>query len=537
MTDSDCITTIPIEKSGYFSKLICDYLEKKPELKAYYNHYPDRAGLAAQIKERKAFQGKHHTDRPTLVNYLKHQYRNINITDKTQANIHSLSDENTFTVTTGHQLNIFTGPLYFLYKIISTINLTEQLQTEHPTYNFVPIYWMAAEDHDFNEINFFNFKSQIISWHTNHGGAVGRLQTSGLEKVLEVFEKALPKGTNGKVLIDLFRKSYLEHHTLAEATLYLVNELFGQYGLVILNADSSNLKRAFTAYAKNDVFKNKAYQKVLETNERLSKDYKIQVNPRKINLFYLTDGNRERIEENNGIYYVLNTEIAFTEKELKIELEKHPEKFSPNVILRPLYQEVILPNICYIGGGGELAYWLQLKSLFKTEKVPFPCLLLRNSAVIISEKQRRKTEKLNLKTEDLFLPQNILITKKTKEISAIEIDFSKQKKHLKKQFEDLYAIAEKTDKSFLGAVKAQETKQIKGLAHLEKRLLKAQKRKLTNQLDRIKILQDDLFPNQSLEERQRNFSEYYLAYGTDFIQMLKTVLDPLNAQFYCITMP
>lgn len=537
MIDSDCITTVPIEKTAYFSDLICDYLRQKPRLKTFYNHYPDREGLAAQIMERKAYQEKNPGNRPALVNHLREQYKNVSATHKTNKNINILLEKTAFTVTTGHQLNIYTGPLYFLYKIINTVNLTEQLGKEHPDYHFVPVYWMATEDHDFDEINFFNFKSQKISWNKSHGGAVGHLDTSGLDKVLEVFKKALPKAENSEYLIALFKKAYLQNRNLAKATLTLVNELFGQYGLVILDADSPDLKKFFSAYAKNDLLKNTVFNKVTETNKKLNEDYGIQVNPRKINLFYLTDRRRERIEEKNGIYHVLNTDLKFTAEQLASELEKNPEKFSPNVILRPLYQEVILPNICYIGGGGELAYWLQLKSFFEAEKVPFPCLLLRNSAVITSEKQRRKMEKLGLNIEDLFLPQNALITKKTKELSAIAIDFSEQKEHLKHQFKDLYAIAEKTDKSFVGAVKAQEVKQIKGLAHLEKRLLKAQKRKLKDEIKRIKILQNEIFPNLSLEERQRNFSEYYLAYGPDFIKTIKAVLDPLNTVFYCITMP
>ena len=199
--------------------------------------------------------------------------------------------------------------------------------------------------------------------------------------------------------------------------------------------------------------------------------------------------------------------------------------------MRPLYQEVILPNLCYIGGGGELAYWLQLKSYFNSENITFPILLLRNSVLIITSKQKDKLKKLGLSFKDIFQKQNSLINNQVKLLSKIKIDFSDQKNHLKNQFKDLHEVAKQTDKSFLGAVSAQERKQIKGLEHLEKRLLKAQKRKLKDDLGRVTDLQNQLFPLQSLQERNTNFSEFYLEYGEQLIQQLVLNLQPLKSEF------
>ena len=215
-------------------------------------------------------------------------------------------------------------------------------------------------------------------------------------------------------------------------------------------------------------------------------------------------------------------------------LQENPEKFSPNVIVRPLYEEVVLPNLCYIGGGGELAYWLQLKSYFDAEKVPFPILLLRNSALIISKIQTQKLRKLNISPTEIFLKQQDLINKKIKEVSKIKIDFSEQRQFLEKQFIELEQLAKLTDKSFIGAVKAQQAKQLKGLDKLQNRLLKAQKRKLSDLVDRITVLQNELFPNQSLEERTRNFSEVYEKHGNEFIETLKSNLAPLDGEFQII---
>ena len=339
-------------------------------------------------------------------------------------------------------------------------------------------------------------------------------------------------GTNKNALEikKLFETAYLQNDNLANATRFLANKLFGKYGLVILDADHKNLKREFIPYIKDELLHQKSFEKVSETIIKLQ-DYTIQVNPREINLFYIENNLRERIILENEIYKVNNTNIQFSEVQILEELEINPEKFSPNVILRPLYQEIILPNLCYIGGGGEIAYWLELKSMFEYHKITFPILLLRNSVLLATQKQSQKADKLGLNWGNLFSKQTDLINNQTQKLSDFPIDFSEQKKHLELQFEKLYAIANQTDKSFLGAVKAQEIKQKKGLDNLEKRLLKAQKRKFEEELQRIKDLQNELFPNQSLQERQVNFSGFYLEFGNVFIDKLFASLKPLEQEF------
>ncbi len=531
--DIDCL---PLEKTGYFSRLICDYVSTNPQLQPLYNRFPNLESFKGQVAEK----GKSYTQghRKILYRSLLSQYEGITASKSTIAHLESLKDEHTFTVVTGHQLNLFTGPLYFLYKIISTINLAKQLKKEFPNQNFVPIYWMATEDHDFDEINYFNFRGVKFQWNKEASGAVGHLATEGLDEVYHAFANAIGGSSNAEELKRLFQKSYLEHPSLTEATRYLANELFKDYGLVIVDGDDRELKRLLIPYMKKDIFEQISFDAVTETTkeiEQLSQDYPVQVNPREINYFYLKDGIRERIIESQGIFHVNDTDISFSREKLMEEMDSFPERFSPNVIARPLYQEVILPNLCYIGGGGEIAYWLQLKAAFDVMEVPFPILLVRNSALLITEKQADKLSRMNISKPDLFLKQSSLINKKIREISNIDIDFSPQKELLENQFQGMYALAEKTDKSFLGAVKAQEVKQKKGLDNLEKRLLKAQKRKLKDHVVRMTEIQNELFPLKSLQERQLNFSEFYLEYGTELIPMLFKVLKPLEQCFSVIT--
>ena len=524
------IKHIPYKNTGYFSSLMVDYLAEKEKLSSFYHRFPSMENFEAQFEEKsRSFTIE---NRKVLVASLNKQYQDFDISEGTQNNIDSLLSENTFTITTGHQLNLFTGPLYFLYKIVSVINLSEQLNKKHSNHHFVPVYWMATEDHDFDEINYFNLYGKKVAWNHESGGAVGELETDGLETLLAILKNEIGASENAKKLTDLFSEAYTKHDNLSDATRYLANELFTEYGLVIIDGNNSELKKEFAPFAQKELLDKDSFSIINKTTDRLETiGYNKQVHPREINLFYIIKGIRERIIEEEETYKINNTQLTFTKDEILKELENYPERFSPNALLRPLFQEVILPNLCYVGGGGELAYWFQLKDYFKSIEVTFPILLLRNSVLLVPQKLSKKLKKLNETIEALFLNTYDLEKKHTQQLSTLKIDFSPQREHLKKQFEDLYELAQQTDVSFLGAVGAQEKKQLNGLDHLEKRLLKAEKRKLKDQIERLTAIQEYLFPKESLQERTINFSEFYLEYGDKLIGQLKKQLDPLVHQF------
>lgn len=526
-------STVKFQDTGYFSKIMCDYLDQQKSVRQFYNNFPNIEGFRNQIHQKsKSFSQE---NRDVLYACLKEQTKNLQLSDLSQEHLLLLKDANTFTVTTGHQLNLFTGPLYFLYKIISAINLAAELKENFPDKNFVPVYWMATEDHDFEEICYFNYKKNRIQWDKDVKGAVGRTSTKGLERVFEKIEENFGHNKHALRLKQLFEDAYLKHPTLTEATRYLANELFAAYGLLIVDGDDVGLKTLFGPYIKEELTQQTCFKKVSETNEVLGASYPIQVNPREINLFYLDKEIRERILFEEDCYKIINTDLIFSEEEIMNLVDNSPEKFSPNVLMRPLYQEVILPNLCYIGGGGEMAYWMQLKNFFDSVSVPFPILLLRNSVLIIDQKQRQKMRALDISEQEIFLNQNDLIKKKVKKISDLDIDFSRQRKELREMFSELKSLSDKTDKSFSGAVLAQEKKQLNGLDKLEKRLLKAQKRKFKEIVSRISLLQDQLFPKHSLQERQANFSEFYEIYGEDLVPVLVSVLKPLELEFDLVT--
>ena len=524
---------ISYRDTNYFNSLFCDYIEGADDLTPFYNNKPSLESFNNQILSKKENFKK--ADRLTLRDVLVKQYSDINISDELKHSINSIADEDTFTVTTGHQLCLFTGPLYFLYKIISTINLTEELKVKYPKFNFIPVYWMATEDHDFEEIRSFKYKDQNIKWESDQNGEVGKFLTSNLKPTLDKFSQLLPNNINSNKLVKLFEESYIKSKDLSEATRKLVHELFQKYKLVILDSNERELKKIFSPIIKNELINNLIFNNSLKTIDDLkNKKYKAQVNPRKINLFYLSKDLRNRIINHKDGFSTDDQKFIWTKDEIINELKIHPENFSPNVLLRPLYQESILPNICYIGGGSEISYWLELKKCFDESDLCFPILLNRNSVLLVKKKQFDKLSKVNTSVNELFLNQNNLIASKTKLLASAKFNFDDQKLFLMKQFNNLREVTKLTDISFLGAVNAQEKKQLKGLINLEKRLLKANKKKYHSDLSRITSLQNELFPNNSLQERSVNFSEFYSEYGENFIKILKENISPLNNKFTII---
>lgn len=314
----------------------------------------------------------------------------------------------------------------------------------------------------------------------------------------------------------MVKKYYKSGDDIQTATFRFVNALFGEYGLMVLMPDNTVLKKTMQTVFEDDLLNQTASGIVEQTSEKLEELYKVQVSPREINLFYLKENVRERIIKNSR-YKVQGTSMEFSEDELMQELNDHPELFSPNVILRGLYQEMILPNIIFIGGGGEIAYWLQLKELFEHYKVPFPVLVLRNSFLVVEKKWQEKINRLSFNTEDFFLSEQELMKRLINRESKNEIHLDGQIRETELLYESLKKQAALVDTTLGQHVDALKTSMLKKLKQLEKKMLRAEKRKFTYQERQIKTIKEKLFPKNSLQERVDNFIPYYAKWGRDFI--------------------
>ncbi len=518
---------IPYEQTGYFSKLIVDYLHNAQPLQSFYNFPPTLQGIKDSISQRKLF--KH---RQLLVDELQKQYNGLTLSGKASENIQLLLKENTFTVTTAHQPNIFTGPLYVVYKIFHTIKLAEELNEQIEDYSFVPVYFMGSEDADLEELNNITINQRKYVWQTKQTGAVGRMTVDkNLLRLINEIEGQLSVLPFGNELIQFFKGSYKEGDTIQQATLKLLNSLFGEYGLIVLIPDNPSLKKVFQPVVEKELKEQFSYRAVSGTTKKLGEHYKVQASGREINMFYLIDNKRERIELRDTKYEVQSLNKEWTQEEILKELDEHSERFSPNVILRGTLQETILPNIAFIGGGGELAYWLELKEVFKQADVPFPVLLLRNSFLVIEEKQNQTIKKLGLTEADIFNDEHALM--------KVIVDTNTNSKYALngelKSFEDLYGILEtrsaNIDTTLTHHVEALKTKAIKKLVELEKKLLRAEKRKFAEQQIQIKKLKSILFPNNNLQERVENISGLYGLYGKNILDSIYHHSKGIEQQF------
>jgi bacillithiol biosynthesis cysteine-adding enzyme BshC len=507
------VSEISYQETNKFSNLVLDYLKKDEKLIPFINHFSTLENFEKQITEKKT----HSIDRVVLIDVLNKQNASLSLSEKSKLNIESLKKNSTFTVTTGHQLCLFTGPLYFIYKIISTINLAEQLEEKYPNNNFVPVFWMATEDHDFLEINHIHLFGKKITWDSKQKGAVGRMNLDGFESLLTELKSVLGTSENANKLISLFEETYLNHDNLADANRYLVNELFGKYGLVILDGDDKRLKEQFISTIKKDILRNGFEESITKCSEDLATKYKAQAHVRPINFFKLSEGKRELIKD------------EITEK----EIENNFVSFSPNVLLRPLYQETILPNIAYIGGGAEVAYWMQLKNAFQQENIPFPILILRNSVLFMDDKQNQKRQALGFTINDLFLEEHQLQKKFVLNQNDAVVCLQDEMDAV----ENIYAsiTAKTTDLGLQNSIKSQQQKQLKSFKQLEEKLLRIAKQKNESSLNQISKIKQQLFPENSLQERYDNFIPFYLEGGDNFIEILKENLNPLNPNFVVLT--
>jgi len=514
--ESSC-SYISYAETGFFSKLVIDYLNHSKELQPFYQNHFTTEGIEAAIKARQAFP----QERNILVEELKSQYQNIFLSNSLEKNIDLLAQENTFTITTAHQPNIFTGPLYFIYKILHAIKIADQLSKEFAQYNFVPVYYMGSEDADLDEIGTTFINGEKYNWQTKQKGAVGRMKMDrAFIALIEKMHGQVGNEQYGEEIISIFKKYYKEGSTIQQATLEIVNEFFGEYGLVVLIPDNKILKRVFNDVVKKELTEQFSHKAVEATIDELQKHYKVQAGGRELNLFYLNENKRDRIELHDSRFTIHDSPLTFSQEGILNELENHPERFSANVILRGVFQETILPNIIFIGGGGELAYWLELKKVFEEVNVPYPVLVLRNSFLLIDEKQKEKIKQLGFESKDLFKDELYLINKIVEKNSANDTSLEKQIDQLKEFYQHIKLIASEVDNSLPQHVEALQTKALKRIIELEKKMLRAERKKFDAEQRQIQKLKSQLFPNNNLQERTENIAGFYAKYGKGLIKIL-----------------
>ena len=517
--------TINRRATHFFTSTANDLVYNQEKFVAFIHQPFSKEAFTRQLLEKENNYSLSH--RRVLVDTLEKDYESVSINQKTKKQLSLLSEESTFTVTTGHQLNLYTGPLYFIYKIFHVIKLAEELKHLHPDKHFIPVYWMASEDHDFEEIKQITLFDEKYSWNTNQKGAVGSFNLDDFDD----FKNSLSKRfENDDTLQALIQSNYKDTDTLSKATFRLVHELFSDYGLIIIDANKRALKTLFSTVMEKELKSQFSNDAVIKTTEKLvDLGYKAQVTPRAINLFYIDDNNhRERIIFDENENFLIGDQKKTLSQLLK-ELKYTPEKFSPNVVLRPVYQEFILPNLAYVGGGGEITYWLQLKGVFDAVNLTYPLIQVRNSIQLFDKNIIKKLNKLNIATKAIF--DDIHQLKKTFVIqeSKEELDFSELEsvgEQLSRQMEDLVATV---DKGLVGYGKSEASKIQKQVNQLKQKMIRHQKKKFDDTLSQIDAVYTKLFPDNTLQERKENMLEWMAKIGKEeYMSVLYRTIEPFE---------
>lgn len=510
-------------ESGQFSARDMAYAEQDPALKKFMAHSPTLSAFAKTIETRI----KHDVDRKTLVEVLTDQYASYGV--KLPENVSALSEKHTFSITTAHQASLFLGPLYYVYKILSAVALSRQLKEVYPDHDFVPVFVLGAEDHDLDEIDHVRLYGEKITWKTNQTGSTGAMSLSEIGEALEKVTSQLGPSSAAKDLKALLEKCYQPSRTLGVATAHFVAELFKDYGVVVANLNDRRFKQNFASIIQREVLEQVSQKRIAEAVSGLEEvGYSQQAHARDINFFYLQPGRRDRLVVTGDRFGVLDTDISWSADEVKAEVSKHPERFSPNVVMRPLLQETALPNLAYVGGGGELAYWLERKEQFAEFGVPYPVLVRRDSAWWIPQKQAKRIQKLGITKQDLLGDEHQLLKRYVTSHNTDNLDFSKELETLKTLFEGLATRAEAIDPTLAPRALSHGALANKQVTKLQKRLVRTLKKQQSESVDQIVALRAALLPGGGLQERKDSFMEQYVLYGNHFFDVLLESFDPLD---------
>lgn len=507
MSSQPSCTVLPLSASGLLSPLMQALAQRDERVREVLGKVPDASGWAASVRARKTFPGF-----PVEVaSAIRRQQAWLGFSPAQERNLLDLEQGRAFTVTTGHQLSVLGGPLFFFIKLAQVIRLSRFAEQMMPDCRVVPVFWMATEDHDLDEITRFRFFGHDLSMAVPEGGlgAVGRLDAA----VVAPLREALSAFRDVDAVLALWDRHYVSGRTLSQATRSLVQEVAGAEGLLVLDADDAALKACFAPWMRRELQEQGAQREVEEATRRLSElgllpSGKGQVTARPINLFYLENLRRTRLVQAEFGVALNDGNKTWSQKEVEEELADHPERFSPNVVLRPLYQEVLLPNLAYVGGPGELSYWLQLTQLFDKEDVPMPLLVLRNSLVYQDFGTCNKWKKLPLGDWDWLLAESVLMEKLLEQAALPEDDFSSIDRSLDGVLDSLKDRLAHADASLGPWAEAEATRIRQQVEQMKGRYRKTRKSSQDLALQHIRKVQQKWLPGGALHERTDNLFQY-----------------------------
>jgi bacillithiol biosynthesis cysteine-adding enzyme BshC len=478
------------------------------------------------------------TNRQTLADALKKQNEQFGSSPETLANIEKLRDAKTFAVVTGQQTTVFTGSLYTIYKTISTLQLARQLQHDFPDYAFVPVFWLEAEDSDYAEFSSIHTLSQNkVSplAYTQKGTADGQMM-SRVKFSQEIFHftnsflGSLQSSDFKDGLTDLLRSAYSEGETFSSAFAKLMARLFATDGLILFSVDDPKMKRLGQSIFQKELLNApKTSELVISQSASLEESgYNVQAKPKPVNLHVITaDGVRQLIEPKDSKFELRITKETLGRNELIELATSSPERFSPNVITRPLLQDTILPTVAYVAGPGEVSYLAQLKTAYAFFGITMPVIYPRASVSLVEPKIKKVFDKYGFTLAEFYASKDNIIKKAVGAVASVDIEagFAKAAASLQATLDELNQTVRPLDPTLSEALANAGVKMQQNFSSLKEKAFRSEKQKnsdLTGQIDKAF---DSLLPNDDMQERTLNVFYFLNKYGLDFLKTLQSKID------------
>jgi bacillithiol biosynthesis cysteine-adding enzyme BshC len=517
--------------------LFLDYLYEFDSVKDYYKY--DFRNPDSYTKMFADIASKPHAPKERVSEIIKNQYADFNPSEKTLNNILSLAAKNTFAVVTGQQLGILGGPLYTFYKIITTIKLAAYLRSVHQECNFVPVFWLAGDDHDFEEVKYIKLLDEQnkilniaydddIEIDTNRGD-VGSIEfKETISGFFDELEKNLRETEFKKGVVEFFKSFYKEGKTFKTSFREMIFSIFDKYGLVIFDPQEKELKQLLKHIFRSEIEDFRTHtQKLVEKSARLEEVYHAQVKIQPINLFYHDEEGRYLIEPSDNEYKLKRKRKKFTREELVNLIEETPEKFSPNVLLRPVCQDYLLPTICYVGGPSEISYFAQVMPLYKTFNVAEPIIYPRSSVTLIEKNISSIIQKYNIDVKALLRNPEEIIEKVIAAESEYAVDdiFKPVRENVENILDELQTELLKIDKTISDSAQKYKQKITYYIDELKGKTNEANKRKHEIAMKQLQKLITALYPEKNLQERELNIAYFVNKYGFEIIDRIFNELE------------
>jgi bacillithiol synthase len=524
--------------AGGFSDLFFDYLYNYQNVRSFFRtDFRENTSFEAVLN---ALQDRPNPNRIAVTDILAEQHRQIEAPECTLENIALLRKPTTFAVVTGQQVGFLGGPLYTVIKTLTTIALSKRLKEKYPRWEFVPVFWLEGEDHDFAEMNHtlvLDAQGALVKVEYLPGGLlpernpgpVGEMVfDSSLEQSMTALGSALPKTDFTPGLIEAIRSCYREGATFNAAFARWLQWLFPDAGLVFISANNQGLKRILSPLFVREVTQYPiTSQIVIGQSAELEQQYHAQVKPKSVNLFLFHKGGRYLIEPREADFSLKGTRHFILPEELQRIAAETPEMLSPNVILRPLVQDTLLPTVAYVAGPSEVAYHAQLAPLYQHFGLTQPVIFPRASVTIVEEKVQRVLEKYGLEVTELFGDTSRLTAKVVEQITGINLDamFERASSGLSEALNELKFGLGEVDPTLIGALENSLGKIHTTVNLLKEKSIAAQKRQHETAVRQIEKAVSGMLPGGVLLERQVSVVYFLNKYGPDFVRWLEHHVD------------